>query len=71
MKNKENLYNYLIENEMYNIIYQNEELHENIKIKHNILILSLNDINIDNLYDNEEIKLEYIKKFQNYNVIFI
>jgi len=50
-KIKKNLYNYLIENEMYNIIYQNEEL---------------NDINIDNLYDNEE-----NKKFQNYNVIFI
>jgi len=56
---------------MFNVIYQNEELHENIKIKHNILILSLNDINIDKLYNNEEIILEYINKFQNYNVIFI
>ena len=27
------LYNYLIDNKLYDIIYKNEELHENIKIK--------------------------------------
>jgi len=26
---------------------------------------------LNNLYNNKEIKLEYIKKFRNYNVIFI
>lgn len=69
--NKDNLYNYLLQNKMYNEIYKNEEINESIKIKYNILILSINDINIGNDYNDEKVKLEYINIFKGNEIIFI
>ena len=71
VENKINLYNYLLSTKKYEIIYKNEEIHEYIKIKHNILILCFNDLDIDNIYNKDELKLEYQEKFKNINIIFI
>jgi CxxC motif-containing protein len=69
IKNK-NFYKYLLDNNKYEIIYKNEELHEYIKINYNILILSLNDLDPDNIYNKDKLKLEYKEKFKSFDLIF-
>jgi hypothetical protein len=61
----------LLENVKYDIIYQNEEISEYIKNNYNILIQSLNDLNIEKEYDNDELKEKFRSDNQKYNVIFI
>ena len=60
VKNKINLYNYLLSKQKYDIIYKNKEIQKYIKINYNILILSHNNNN-----------LKYQKRFKNFNIIFI
>jgi hypothetical protein len=68
-KTTKKLYKYLFDKKKYNIIYKNENLHENIKIKKKIIILSLDDI--DNYNDPiDKIKLEFQEKLKNFNLIF-
>jgi hypothetical protein len=72
-KNKElheYIISYLLDNNKYEIIYKNEELHEYIKINKQILILSFNDLDPDNIYDKDELKLEYQERFKNFTLIF-
>jgi hypothetical protein len=71
VENKEQLYQYLLTNEQYNIIYNNEEIAVYIKDNYNILIQDLNDLNIEKEYDNDELREEFIKNNPNYNVRFI
>ena len=51
VENIKNLCTYLLDNNKYEIIYKNEDLHDNIKSKLNILILYLNDFDSDNEYN--------------------
>ena len=71
VENKEQLCQYLLDNEQYNIIYNNEEIAVYIKDNYNILIQDLNDLNIEKEYDNDELREEFIKNNPNYNVRFI
>ena len=71
LENKQQLYEYLLQNKKYDIIYQNEEISEYIKDNYNILIQSLNDLNIEKEYDNDELKDKFISDNQKYNVMFI
>jgi hypothetical protein len=63
VKNKKQLCKYLLDNEQYNIIYQNEKIAEYIKDKYKIVILSLDEIKPiadDNIVvTEEEIKQKY------------
>jgi hypothetical protein len=84
--NKTNLCKYLLDNNKYEIIYNNEEIHEYIKINFNIIILCLNDFDIDNDYNtdveqlkesvykkifNEKITVIFIKFDEKFNIIFL
>ena len=69
--NKEQLYQYLLDNEQYNIIYQNEEIAKYIKDNNNIIIFSCNDLNIEKDYGNHELKEQFRSNNKLYNVIFI
>ena len=86
VENIKNLCTYLLDNNKYEIIYKNEDLHENIKSKLNILILYLNDFDPDNEYNNNRSELRekvydkiYHKKItiifvrfdENFNITFI
>ena len=71
VENKEQLYQYLLDNEQYDIIYQNEEIAKYIKDNNNIIIFSCNDLNIEKDYGNDELKEQFISNNQLYNVIFI
>ena len=70
VENKIDLCQYLLDNNKYEIIYKNKELHEYIKINYNILILSLNDLDPDNIYNKDKLKLEYKEKFKSFDLIF-
>ena len=66
VKNKKQLCKYLLDNEQYDIIYQNERLSEYIKDKYKIIILSFDIINpIYNIEGKteEEIKNKYREDF--------
>jgi hypothetical protein len=52
------------------IIY-NKDIIEYIKDNNNIIIFSLNDINIDKNYGRDKLREEFIKNNLNYNVKFI
>ena len=69
--NKKEIYNLLFNKEYYDIIYNNEIILEYFKINKNIIFLSIDDLNIENNYDLNELKLEYIKNFNNYTILFI
>jgi hypothetical protein len=71
LENKQQLYEYLLQNKKYDIIYQNEEISEYIKDNYNILIQSLNDLNIEKEYDNDKLKEKFRSDNQKYNVMFI
>ena len=71
VENKEQLCKYLLDNEQYNIIYQNEELAKYIKENNNIIIFSYNDINIEKDHCNDELKKQFRNNNKLYNVIFI
>ena len=71
VENKEQLYQYLLDNEQYDIIYQNEEIAKYIKDNNNIIIFSCNDLNIEKDYGNDELKEQFRSNNQLYNVIFI
>jgi len=71
LDNKEQLCQYLLDNEQYNIIYKNEDIAEYIKDNNNIIIFSMNDINIDKNYNNDKLRENFIQKNPNYNVRFI
>ena len=71
VENREQLYQYLLDNEQYKIIYKNERLSEYIKDNNNIIIFSMNDINIDKNYNNDKLRENFIQKNPNYNVRFI
>ena len=66
-----NLANYLLENKLYKIIYNHEEINEYIKDNNHIIIKSISDIDIENEYDKEEIKETIEKQFQKYKIIWI
>jgi hypothetical protein len=53
------------------IIYNNKDIIEYIKDNNNIIIFSLNDINIDKNYGRDKLREEFIKNNLNYNVKFI
>ena len=66
VKNKKQLYKYLLDNEQYDIIYQNERIAEYTKDKEKIIILSFDEINpIYNIEEKteEEIKNKYREDF--------
>jgi hypothetical protein len=69
--NKEQLYQYLLDNEQYDIIYQNEEIAKYIKDNNNIIIFSCNDIDIEKDHGNDELKEQFRSNNKLYNVIFI
>ena len=71
VENKEQLCQYLLDNEQYNIIYKNEGLSEYIKDNYNIIIFSCNDIDIEKDHGNDELRENFIQKNPNYNVRFI
>ena len=61
---------YLTMNNIF-IIYNNKDIIEYIKDNNNIIIFSLNDINIDKNYGRDKLREEFIKNNLNYNVKFI
>jgi hypothetical protein len=67
IKNKEKIYEYLLNNKKYEIIYKNKNIQEYIKINNNILILSINYL--DPNYN--KLKLYYQETFKKYILIFI
>jgi hypothetical protein len=71
VENKEQLYQYLLDNKQYEIIYQNEEIAKYIKENNNIIIFSCNDLDPEKEYDIDELKEQFITKNPNYNVRFI
>jgi hypothetical protein len=66
----DNALDYLLINKKYNIIYNNEHLSEYFKKYKNIIFLSINDLNIDNKYNINELKIEYQKQFKDFHLIF-
>jgi hypothetical protein len=71
VKNKKELCKYLLDNEQYKIIYNNEEISEYIKNNNNILIQDLNDLNIEKEYDDDKLREQFRNNNKSYNVIFI
>jgi hypothetical protein len=56
-KIKNNLFDYLVSKEKYKIIYQNEKFHEYIKKNRKIILLCINDLDIENIFMLDELKL--------------
>jgi len=78
VENKEQLCKYLVENNKYDIIHDNEDISNNIRDKYKIVIFSLNHIEPitdDNIVTEEkteeEIKKEYENRYIGFQVIFI
>ena len=68
LENKEKLYQYLLENEKYDIIYHNDNIAVYIRDNHNIIILSFSEIkpvkdNTDEIIE-EKIKEEFRSKLK-------
>jgi hypothetical protein len=71
VENKEQLCQYLLDNEKYDIIYHSEKIAEYIKENYNILIQSRNDLDIEKEYDIDELETQFRSDNSQYNVIFI
>jgi hypothetical protein len=68
--NNKDLINYLLENQLYHIIYNSEQINEYIKENNNLYIMNINDIDIDHEFHIEEIKKEIQNKMKS-NIIWI
>jgi len=71
VENKEQLSQYLLDNEKYKIIHENEEIAEYIKDKYKVIILSYGIIDPENEYNRDELENEYENINIGFQVIFI
>jgi hypothetical protein len=67
----ENIIKYLMDIKNFKFIYSYEILNEFIKNKYKLLVMSLNDINIDNQYNNDIIKLTIEKDLKDFKIVWI
>jgi hypothetical protein len=71
VENKEQLYEYLLKNKKYDIIYQNEDIALDIKDKNKVIVLSFSDIDPEKEYDKNKLKEEHKNRNIGLKVEFI
>jgi len=71
VENKEQLCQYLLDNEKYKIIHENEVIAEYIKDKYKVIILSYGIIDPENEHDRDELENEHKNINIGFQVIFI